>query len=100
MAGFNAEDEAMTALTVRDDAFISGPTDHTRRRRMPAITTERLVRTFDGVTAVDGLDLDIRQGEIYGFLGPNGAGKGTTVRVLCTLLAPTARRATVAGRGV
>ncbi len=67
---------------------------------MPAITTERLVRTFDGVTAVDGLDLDIRQGEIYGFLGPNGAGKSTTVRVLCTLLAPTGGRATVAGRDV
>ena len=67
---------------------------------MPAITTERLVRTFDGVSAVDGLDLDIRQGEIYGFLGPNGAGKSTTVRVLCTLLAPTTGRATVAGYDV
>jgi len=67
---------------------------------MPAITTEGLVRSFDGVPAVDGLDLDIRQGEIYGFLGPNGAGKSTTVRVLCTLLAPTAGRATVAGHDV
>ena len=67
---------------------------------MPAITTEGLVRSFEGVPAVDGLDLDIRQGEIYGFLGPNGAGKSTTVRVLCTLLAPTAGRATVAGHDV
>jgi ABC-2 type transport system ATP-binding protein len=67
---------------------------------MPAITTEGLVRSFDGVAAVDGLDLDIRRGEIYGFLGPNGAGKSTTVRVLCTLLSPTSGRATVAGHDV
>ena len=65
-----------------------------------AITTEGLVRTFDGVQAVDGLDLDIHKGEIYGFLGPNGAGKTTTVRVLCTLLAPSAGRAVVAGHDV
>jgi len=67
---------------------------------LPAITTEGLVRSFDGVPAVDGLDLDIREAEIYGFLGPNGAGKSTTVRVLCTLLAPSAGRATVAGHDV
>ena len=66
----------------------------------PAITTEGLVRTFGGAAAVDGLDLDIRQGEIYGFLGPNGAGKSTTVRMLCTLLAPTSGRAVVAGHDV
>jgi ABC-2 type transport system ATP-binding protein len=65
-----------------------------------AITTEGLVREFAGITAVDGLDLDIAQGEIYGFLGPNGAGKTTTVRVLCTLLAPSAGRAIVAGHDV
>jgi ABC-2 type transport system ATP-binding protein len=67
---------------------------------MPAITTEGLVRDFAGIPAVNGLDLDIRTGEIYGFLGPNGAGKSTTVRVLCTLLAPTAGRAIVAGYDV
>ncbi len=55
----------------------------------PAISARGLRRTFDDVTAVDGLDLEIRRGEIYGFLGPNGAGKSTTVRMLCTLLAPT-----------
>src|SRR5579859_5242749 len=65
-----------------------------------AIKAERLVRQFDGLTAVDELDLDIGQGEIYGFLGPNGAGKSTTVRVLCTLLSPTAGRAVVAGYDV
>ena len=51
-------------------------------------------------TALDGLDLPVGRGEIYGFLGPNGAGKSTTVRILCTLLAPTAGRATVAGYDV
>jgi ABC-2 type transport system ATP-binding protein len=66
----------------------------------PAIRTEGLVRSFDGVAAVDGLDLSIRQGEIYGFLGPNGAGKTTTVRMLCTRLAPTGGRAVVAGHDV
>jgi ABC-2 type transport system ATP-binding protein len=67
---------------------------------MPAITTDGLIRSFDGTPAVDGLDLEIQQGEIYGFLGPNGAGKSTSVRVLCTLLAPTAGRAVVAGHDV
>lgn len=65
-----------------------------------AIVAERLVRQFDGVAAVDEVDLEIGRGEIYGFLGPNGAGKSTTVRVLCTLLSPTAGRAVVAGYDV
>jgi ABC-type sugar transport system ATPase subunit len=63
----------------------------------PAIRAEALGRTFGEVSAVDGIDLDIHTGEIYGFLGPNGAGKSTTVRMLCTLLAPTAGTAVVAG---
>ena len=62
-----------------------------------AIRAEALGRTFGEVNAVDGIDLDIHTGEIYGFLGPNGAGKSTTVRMLCTLLSPTAGTATVAG---
>ena len=62
-----------------------------------AIRAEALGRTFGEVSAVDGIDLDIHTGEIYGFLGPNGAGKSTTVRMLCTLLTPTAGTATVAG---
>jgi ABC-2 type transport system ATP-binding protein len=65
-----------------------------------AIRTEGLVRHFGEYVAVDGVDLDVARGEIYGFLGPNGAGKSTTVRVLCTLLAPTAGRATIAGYDV
>jgi ABC-2 type transport system ATP-binding protein len=65
-----------------------------------AIRCESLVRRFENFTAVDGVDLDIAEGEIYGFLGPNGAGKSTTVRMLCTLLAPTSGRASVAGYDV
>ena len=65
-----------------------------------AVYAEALVRQFGGVRAVDGVDLRIRAGEIYGFLGPNGAGKSTTVRMLCTLLAPTGGRALVAGHDV
>jgi ABC-2 type transport system ATP-binding protein len=62
-----------------------------------AIRTEGLVREFDGLTAVDDVNLDISTGEIYGFLGPNGAGKSTTVRMLCTLMAPTRGTASVGG---
>ncbi|HET6948844.1 MAG TPA: ATP-binding cassette domain-containing protein [Acidimicrobiales bacterium] len=65
-----------------------------------AIHTDGLARRFGEITAVDGIDLTIPTGEIYGFLGPNGAGKSTTVRMLCTLLAPTGGRALVAGYDV
>ncbi|HZO63289.1 MAG TPA: ATP-binding cassette domain-containing protein [Gaiellaceae bacterium] len=61
------------------------------------IEVEGLVREFKDVRAVDGIDLTVAPGEIYGFLGPNGAGKSTTVHMLTTLLPPTAGRATVAG---
>jgi ABC-2 type transport system ATP-binding protein len=65
------------------------------------IEVEGLVRDFKGgVRAVDGIDLRVAPGEIYGFLGPNGAGKSTTVLVLTTLLPPTAGRARVAGLDV
>ena len=66
----------------------------------PAIRAEGLVRRFGDATAVDGVDLEVAPGEIYGFLGPNGAGKTTTVRMLVTLLAPTAGHAEVAGHDV
>ena len=64
----------------------------------PAIEVEQLVREFKkGPRAVDGIDLAIPTGEIYGFLGPNGAGKSTTVLMLTTLLPPTAGSARVGG---
>ena len=66
-----------------------------------AVETEQLVREFKGgIRAVDELDLEVRDGEIYGFLGPNGAGKTTVVRILTTLLRPTSGRALVAGHDV
>jgi len=61
------------------------------------IEVEGLVREFKGLRAVDGIDLQVAPGEIYGFLGPNGAGKSTTVHMLTTLLPPTAGSARVAG---
>jgi ABC-2 type transport system ATP-binding protein len=65
------------------------------------IEVESLVRVFKGgVRAVDGIDLRVAPGEIYGFLGPNGAGKSTTVLVLTTLLPPTSGSARVAGLDV
>jgi len=64
----------------------------------PAIEIEQLVREFrKGPRAVDGIDLAVSPGEIYGFLGPNGAGKSTTVLMLTTLLPPTSGRASVGG---
>jgi ABC-2 type transport system ATP-binding protein len=63
-----------------------------------SIEAQGLVRVFkDGPRAVDGIDLHVEPGEIYGFLGPNGAGKSTAVLMLTTLLPPTAGRATVGG---
>ena len=55
----------------------------------PAIITENLTRKFGDLTAVDGLNLEVHYGEVFGFLGPNGAGKTTTVRMLTALIAPT-----------
>src|ERR1017187_5720276 len=63
-----------------------------------AIEVENLVREFrKGPRAVDGIDLAVSPGEIYGFLGPNGAGKSATVLMLTTLLPPRSGRATVGG---
>jgi len=63
----------------------------------PAIEVNRLRREFKGFVAVDDISFAVNPGEIFGFLGPNGAGKTTTVRMLCTLLRPTAGGAQVAG---
>jgi ABC-2 type transport system ATP-binding protein len=63
-----------------------------------SIEVQQLVREFKkGPRAVDGIDLSVAPGEIYGFLGPNGAGKSTTVLMLTTLLPPTSGTATVGG---
>jgi ABC-2 type transport system ATP-binding protein len=73
-------------------------TDSTERT---GIEVDGLVREFkNGPRAVDGIDLHVAPGEIYGFLGPNGAGKSTTVLMLTTLLPPTAGTARVAGHDI
>lgn len=64
------------------------------------IEAEDLVRTFGDLRAVDGIDLVVEQGEVFGFLGPNGAGKTTLVRMLTTLLRPSSGVARVAGYDV
>jgi ABC-2 type transport system ATP-binding protein len=65
-----------------------------------AIETEGLVKVFGTTRAVDGVDLAVRTGGVYGFLGPNGAGKTTTIRILATLLRPDAGSARVLGHDV
>lgn len=64
------------------------------------IITENLTKKFKTTLAVDGLTLQVREGEVFGFLGPNGAGKTTTVRMLTALIKPTKGQATVNGFGL
>jgi ABC-2 type transport system ATP-binding protein len=64
------------------------------------VRTEGLVKRYDGKLAVAGIDLSVDQGEIFGLVGPNGAGKTTTLRILATLLLPSAGEAEIAGMSV
>ncbi len=64
------------------------------------VTAHGLVKRYDGTLALGGLDLDVAAGEIFGLVGPNGAGKTTTLRILATLLLPTAGEAEVAGASI
>jgi len=74
------------------------PTRSAPRDRPAVIRTTGLTKTYPGgVTAVDGIDMEVRQGEIYGFLGPNGAGKSTTIGMLTTRVIPTSGEAEVGG---
>ena len=66
----------------------------------PMIRTIRLTQSFDGVTVVDALSMDIAKGEIFGFLGHNGAGKTTTIQMLTTLARPASGTATIAGHDI
>jgi len=67
---------------------------------MAIIEARGLTKRFDGLVAVDHIDLDVEEGEIFGFLGPNGAGKTTTIKMLTTLLKPTEGKAKVCGYDV
>jgi ABC-2 type transport system ATP-binding protein len=64
------------------------------------VRTEGLVKRYDSTLAVAGIDLSVEQGEIFGLVGPNGAGKTTTLRILATLLLPSAGTAEIAGMSV
>src|SRR4051794_7321385 len=66
----------------------------------PAVVVEGLQKSFGSVQALRGIDLTVERGIVLGLLGPNGAGKTTAVRILTTLLKPTAGRATVLGHDV
>ena len=66
----------------------------------PAVSVNGLVKRYDEVEAVRGIDFDVAAGEIFGFLGPNGAGKSTTINMLCTLVKPSGGSALVAGHDV
>ncbi len=72
--------------------LVHSPVVHT-----PVVHTVGLRKTFGALTAVDGLDLDIARGEVFGLLGPNGSGKTTCIRMLCGLVPPTSGTAMVAG---
>jgi len=65
-----------------------------------AIRTTSISRTFGELTAVDGIDLSVEQGELFSLLGPNGAGKTTTIKMLCCLLKPTGGTATIMGHDI
>ena len=65
-----------------------------------AVMIHGLRKTFGPTVAMDGLDLSIHRGEVFGLLGPNGSGKTTTIRMLCGLMTPTAGTATVVGHDV
>ena len=65
---------------------------------MPVITTKGLIKRFRDIVAVDGIDLDIEEGECFGLLGPNGAGKTTLIRMITAVSPPTAGEITVLGK--
>src|ERR671910_882023 len=79
---------------------MSGGDDPTEGADDLAIRAEALIRRFGDNTAVDGVDLAVPRGMVYGLLGPNGAGKTTTIRMLATLLRPDAGMARVLGHDV
>jgi len=66
----------------------------------PAVSVNGLVKRYDEVEAVRGIEFEVQSGEIFGFLGPNGAGKSTTINMLCTLVRPSGGSALVAGHDV
>ncbi len=64
---------------------------------MSSITTNSLSKTYSSVKAVDGIDLNVKSGQVFGFLGPNGSGKSTTIKLLTTLIPPTDGQLSILG---
>jgi len=64
---------------------------------MKSIFVRSLSKSYDGINAVDGIDLDVNEGQIFGFLGPNGAGKSTVIKLQTTLIQPTSGKISVLG---
>jgi ABC-2 type transport system ATP-binding protein len=85
---------------VAESVTFAGPMSSSSNGQPPAIAVRKLVKSFDEVQAVRGVEFEVATGEVFGFLGPNGAGKTTTINMLCTLAKPTSGSATVAGHDV
>jgi ABC-2 type transport system ATP-binding protein len=83
--------------TTADSAQLRAPLGNKNTGTAAPVHTLQLTRRFDSFVAVDRVDIDVQQGEIFGLLGPNGAGKTTLLKMLCGLLAPSAGQATVTG---
>ena len=82
------------------DTATTAPSPATETAPSAAVSVNGLVKRYDEVEAVRGIDFDVAAGEIFGFLGPNGAGKSTTINMLCTLVRPSGGSALVAGHDV
>lgn len=87
----------MTKLTGRIDDW---PAISAKPANQVILATQELTRRFAQFTAVDTLNISVASGEVFGLLGPNGAGKSTVIKMLTTLLPPSAGRATLAGYDV
>lgn len=99
MAGTHPR-EAEDGEAGASDQYRSGPEVQPEQRSAeasPVIEVRGLVQEFGNFRAVDGIDFEVRKGEIFGLLGPNGAGKSTTFKILCGLLPPTDGKALVLG---
>ena len=64
------------------------------------ITTRKLTKQYGDLVAVNNIDLDLSEGDVFGFIGPNGSGKTTTMRMIATLLNPTHGEANVCGKSI
>ncbi len=93
-----SNDRSVADAETQREQSQQGALDRTTPPTAPSIEIDELELTYgDGTTAVDGVDLTVDDGEFFGFLGPNGAGKTTAIKVLATLLSPTAGEVRVNG---